>query len=139
MKWILLCTLMGCGSAYNYSKVKNIQICRSFGDIIGCSVILEDGARPFVRDMVAKGDCIDGLENLLGRLSNLHAFSWDATDDGLLRLPLADKEEDWQSYFTIADKAAGDRYALIEFVLNNEPEQFLQDAVALKAMLESRS
>lgn len=84
------------------------------------------------------------LRMMLPWLTNLHVFSWKS--DGT-RLPLAAGEAWWSRYFqTLADAAtttianagpaAAARAALIEFVADAQPEQFLADARTLRRWLD---
>lgn len=72
-----------------------------------------------------------GLERVLPRLANLHVYQWNATD----RLELAEGEAEWRAYLELAGRAPGDRYAMLEFVKDDAPEQFLRDAATLKRWL----
>jgi len=78
---------------------------------------------------------LEGLRDLLPWLTNLHVFYWRGGRTGVERLPLAEGEEEWPSYLDRANKAPGDRYALLEFVRGDAPEQFLRDARVLKQWL----
>lgn len=72
-----------------------------------------------------------GLRGVLSRLLNLHVFHW--TGHPRERRPLAEGLHDWRQYLgAIAD---GDHAALLEFVQNDEPQNFLRDAATLKAWL----
>lgn len=73
-----------------------------------------------------------GLE-LLGRrkrLLNLHVFYWLEGK----RRPFSEGMEEWRRYLAHVDKSE-DRYALLEFVMDNTEEQFLEDAGALHGLL----
>lgn len=70
------------------------------------------------------------LSLLAPRLANLHVYQLDGC--GVSR-PLAEGEKAWRSYLQQAACCPGLHYATIEFVQNDSPEQFLQDAEALRA------
>lgn len=75
------------------------------------------------------------LRAMLPWLVNLHVFSWDSEG---ARLPLADGEAWWARYLqTAATAPAHDREhaALIEFVTDSEPANFLADAAVLRHWL----
>lgn len=74
-----------------------------------------------------------GLRALLPRLSNVHAFSW--ADKGTDRLPLAAKEKQWRSYLDIVRASGRDHHILLEFVRDDSPEYFLEDAATLREWL----
>lgn len=73
------------------------------------------------------------IDAVCPRLSHLHVFCWGPGNE---RFPLADGVEKWKTYFAHAAKAPGERAAILEFVLNDSPEQFLADAATLKEMLQ---
>jgi sugar phosphate isomerase/epimerase len=79
---------------------------------------------------------LDGLRQLLPRVSHLHVFQWlKETGKDAQRLPLASGRQEWLSYLNTAASEPRDRFALLEFVRDNDPEQFLEDASTLKAWL----
>lgn len=69
------------------------------------------------------------LRALLPRLSNVHVFHWE----GGRRLPLAAGESAWREYLSVIAGASRERWALLEFVLEDDPERFRQDAATLVA------
>ncbi len=73
-----------------------------------------------------------GLAQIKPFLTHLHVFQWEG--HSTTRLPLANGVADWLQYFKIAADAT-DRYALLEFVMDDAPEQFLQDARTLKTLV----
>lgn len=75
-----------------------------------------------------------GLEMILPWLHGLHIFSWDRTTGE--RLPLAAGADDWQHYLSKAMESKRNMFALLEFVKDDDPEQFLQDAKTLKRWME---
>ena len=79
---------------------------------------------------------VKSLWSVLPHLSNLHVFSWDTNPDGsYTRLPFADHAQDWKEYFSTVSRLPSDRYAMIEFVKDDSPEQFIEDAEALKKLI----
>ena len=73
----------------------------------------------------------EGLDLLGDRLLNLHIYYWL---EGVRR-PLAEGVEEWKRYLAHVDKA-GNRFGLLEFVMDNSEEQFLEDAKTLHGLLE---
>jgi sugar phosphate isomerase/epimerase len=69
------------------------------------------------------------LESVRPWLRNVHVFSWTAARE---RLPLAAQDSAWARYLS---QAAGDRYALLEFVAGDDPERLLADAATLRGLL----
>lgn len=77
---------------------------------------------------------LEALEALKPWLSNIHV------NPG--RFPPADQVggnnwSAWQQYLGIAATTGRNHYALIEFVQNDNPEQFLKDAITLKTWLQA--
>lgn len=76
---------------------------------------------------------MDGLRALLPRLTNVHAFSWSAK--GTDRLPLAAGQNRWKAYLDIIRSSNRDHHVLLEFVRDDSPDQFLEDAATLREWL----
>lgn len=73
-----------------------------------------------------------GLKRILPWLSTIHIFHLVGKE----RLPLQDGVEEWKQYLDIARTLGQRRAVLLEFVRNNEPEQFVRDAAALNDLLD---
>ncbi|MDQ8183463.1 TIM barrel protein [Pelagicoccus sp. SDUM812005] len=79
-----------------------------------------------------------GLRELADRVLNLHVFQWmfrpgagswgESTD----RRPLEEGAKEWEQYLKVPLGGDFQRYALMEFVRNDDPDQFLKDASVLK-------
>lgn len=69
---------------------------------------------------------IDLLEDR-GILLNLHVYYWPEQN---LRRPLREGEDLWRTYLSHVHSEE-DRYALLEFVMDNSEAQFLEDATVL--------
>ena len=71
------------------------------------------------------------LAPLLPWLAHLHVFHWGpgGFND---RRPLADGVAEWQTYLQTATRA---RFALLEYVRNDDPAQFLADAATLQTLV----
>ncbi len=79
---------------------------------------------------------LEALTVLNRWLSNIHVNPGS--------VPLAETEAGidgpaWQQYLGLAATTGRDHFALIEFVKNNSPEQFLEDALTLKTWLQAIS
>lgn len=61
-----------------------------------------------------------------------HVFSWDDTGG---RLPLAERAELWEPVLARLAALPGTRYALLEFVRDDDPRTFAEDAVVLREWL----
>ena len=76
-----------------------------------------------------EADCLRAIGAVKPWLYNLHVFSWE----GVNRLPLSAHADRWKKYLRAA---AGDRLALMEFVIDDDPDQFVRDAATLRGWLE---
>ncbi|NMA96283.1 MAG: sugar phosphate isomerase/epimerase [Clostridiales bacterium] len=74
---------------------------------------------------------IEGLTQILPYLAHIHAFQWDVRE----RLAFKEGFDEWKTYFEIVEGAGKSCYALLEFVKDDEPTQFLEDAQVLKRVL----
>ena len=70
------------------------------------------------------------LTEILPYLSNVHVFQWTGAN---VRHPLSDGIKEWQDYMNIA-KGVGKDF-ILEFVQDDAPTAFLQDAAVLKKMV----
>lgn len=78
-----------------------------------------------------------GLKQLSDRVLNLHVFHWrfdpftGTWGENIERCPLEEGAADWDRYLSVP-LPSGDHYALLEFVRNDDPSRFIQDAAVLK-------
>ncbi len=85
-----------------------------------------------------------GLEQRLAEIAaikthllNLHVFHWDyASLPPFPRLPLSEGSNVWKPCLAAANFPGTNRFALMEFVRNDDPDQFVSDAAALKRWAE---
>jgi len=72
------------------------------------------------------------------RLAHVHVFAWGPSGIGDRRA-LADGAELWTRVLALADRYGaplpGRRFALCEYVRDDDPEQFLADAALLRSWL----
>ncbi len=86
------------------------------------------------------GAALDELSLVTAHLAYLHVFAWGQSgiDD---RHPLAEGEALWVPALTLADREGvpipGRRYALCEYVRDDDPEQFAADARTLRRWLDA--
>ncbi|HEY8966213.1 MAG TPA: sugar phosphate isomerase/epimerase, partial [Candidatus Methylacidiphilales bacterium] len=73
------------------------------------------------------------LDLLAPCLANLHVFHWWPTPAE--RLPLAEGRDRWAAFLKKAAAIPGNRFALLEFVAGDRPEQLLADAPVLRELL----
>lgn len=76
------------------------------------------------------------IEVLSPYLSHVHVFHWLLKDDGFAveRRPLAEGKARWESYFAALKDLPGERYAMIEFVKDDELKQLIEDLEVLKTI-----
>jgi 3-dehydroshikimate dehydratase len=82
---------------------------------------------------------IASLKDLLARLVNLHVFHWVMADGRRERCPLAAGRADWERYLRLAEGTGRSHWALLEFVKDDRPEQFIDDATTLQSWLAAIS
>lgn len=73
------------------------------------------------------------LRTVLPWLVNLHVFWWTERGE---RRPLPEGERAWSRFLRVASLPEGERWALLEFVRDDSPEAFLQDARTLREWLQ---
>jgi 3-dehydroshikimate dehydratase len=78
--------------------------------------------------------CADRLRDVLPRLRNVHVFHWWPTAAD--RRPLSEGETSWRTYIDIVRQRGKPAEFLLEFVLDDSPDQFLADAATLRHWLE---
>lgn len=74
-----------------------------------------------------------GLADIQPWLKHMHVFYWH----GHQRQPLSEGQHEWFVYLKQLAACDGEHYAMLEFVKNDAPEQFLQDAANLKVWVDS--
>ena len=105
--------------------------------------LLEEVNRPNLRSLwqPPKGSTIEqnraGIDTLAPWISHIHTFSWRIEEGQTIRLPLDEYAIQWKEYLARISALGGDRYALLEFVRNDDPAQFLADAVTLRGWLSA--
>ncbi|MCX7045215.1 MAG: TIM barrel protein [Candidatus Sumerlaeota bacterium] len=82
--------------------------------------------------------CLRDMDAALPRLAGLHVFQWDLQT--VAKQPLSEGESVWPAYLRKAAKAAnnqsGDLFALLEFVIADNPNQMLRDAATLREWIK---
>lgn len=77
------------------------------------------------------------LNAVMPYLANVHVFQWSKGEDGkTVRHPLSEGKEEWTGYLKTAARDKEDRYALLEFVKEDKPEQLFEDTDILGAIIE---
>lgn len=86
----------------------------------------------------SKEKALAGLKLVLPWVDNVHVFHWILRSGELVRLPLTDGGGVWPDYLDVFSQSPLPRWAMLEFVQNDDPEQFLRDARQLALWLEGR-
>ncbi|MDB5327011.1 MAG: sugar phosphate isomerase [Phycisphaerales bacterium] len=66
-------------------------------------------------------------------LGNIHVFQWWPT--GADRHPLAEGADRWKAFFETIAEDGQERFALLEFVKGDQPEQLVADATTLRELV----
>ena len=74
-----------------------------------------------------------GIDAVAPWLSHIHVFQWHRVSGE--REALAVGAADWQQYFSRIHQIEGDRYAMLEFVENDDEAAFIRDAHTLQTWL----
>ena len=76
----------------------------------------------------------DSIKRLAKWITNIHV----SNSINRVRHPLSEFEDKWKDYFAQIEAACGNdkRYAMIEFVTDDEPANFLMDANKLRGILQ---
>jgi sugar phosphate isomerase/epimerase len=77
-------------------------------------------------------DCLTGLKTVLPWLKGVHVFHWEP---GHTRQPLAAGAQRWPAYLRLLRKSGAAGYASLEFVRDDSPQAFLEDAKTLAGWL----
>ena len=80
-------------------------------------------------------DQIPSLKKVLPSLTHVHAFKWLYENDNTDRRLLEEGRDEWMEYFNIISKTGRNHCAFIEFVKDDQPENFIRDAATLASML----
>ena len=77
------------------------------------------------------------LQEMLPYLDTIHVFNWSVSSEGkFLRHALCEAETEWKNYFELIRETGRDHVALLEFVKDNSVDQFIDDANALRRLLD---
>ena len=83
-------------------------------------------------------DNLQALSALRPYLRHLHVFHWQPDPrqpEQAQRRPLVEGQPAWLPYLQQVAALPGERFALLEFVENDDPQAFLRDAATLQAWL----
>lgn len=80
---------------------------------------------------------LEGLKNVLPRLSNVHVFQWRKENDAIIRQPLKDGRNEWKQYFDIIRGTGREHAAMLEFIKDDSLDQLKADAATLNDLINS--
>ena len=81
-----------------------------------------------------EAECVASLRSLRPVLAHLHVYHWQLSAGEFVRLPLQEGAECWRQYLRLLEEHPRDIAAMLEFVRDDAPEQFLADAAALRRL-----
>ncbi|MDK1374395.1 MULTISPECIES: TIM barrel protein [unclassified Sinorhizobium] len=81
------------------------------------------------------GDALTEVAQIGQHVSHVHVFAWDAARK---RFPLKAASDYWRAVLAAmpASRWTGRRFAMLEFVANDDPMAFFEDAATLEQILE---
>jgi 3-dehydroshikimate dehydratase len=79
--------------------------------------------------------CLEGLNKLLPRITNIHVFYWTGNYDSFVRHHLQEGTDIWKNYLDVIKGDKKDRFAFLEFVKDDDPEQLIKDSGTLSGWL----
>jgi sugar phosphate isomerase/epimerase len=74
---------------------------------------------------------LTGIRLIEPWLANIHVFHWQSFE---YRFALREGMQKWMQYMSVIQKTGRDHFMLLEFVRNDDPDQFLDDAETLKSI-----
>lgn len=78
--------------------------------------------------------CAASLRQLLPEVRNLHVFHW-GTAGFADRWPLAEGAARWRTLFGMLGETGREHYVLLEYVANDDPQNFRRDAQTLRELV----
>lgn len=75
---------------------------------------------------------VSSIKEISPWLSHVHVFYWEGTT----RLPFRNGVNDWEKYLSALHEPNTERYLYLEFVKDNCPTQFIEDARVLRKLVE---
>ena len=80
-------------------------------------------------------DRVASLKGVLPKLTNLHVFNWTRQGETTVRRPIAEAATEWLTFLEVA---AGERFALLEFMPNDLPMELPTEAATLQEWLAAQ-
>jgi len=95
--------------------------------------LLRDAAHPGLRSLwqpalgLSHAERLEDLRRISPWLEYVHTYHWI----GYERRPLSDGAEEWRAYLDVLRRLPGEKYAMLEFVRDDDPAQAAADARTL--------
>ena len=88
---------------------------------------------------VPEAESLAGLRGLLPHVRDVHAFHWTVEENvGLIRHPLSAGATFWKQVLDILLGTGRDHAVMLEFVRDDSPDVFREDAAALLALIRGK-
>lgn len=79
---------------------------------------------------------LKSLMDIMPYLTNIHVFQWKKTVDNTVeRFLLSEGKDQWSKYFTALKENKSDHFALLEFVKDENVDNYIKDAQTLKELV----
>lgn len=75
--------------------------------------------------------CLASIQAVAPHLRNVHVYAWDGPE----RLPLSAGAARWRQYLAAIAGLGGERFAMLEFVRDDDPAALREDAATLRGWL----
>lgn len=106
------------------------------------AALLETTAHPAVATFwqppngMPTDEALRGLETVVDHVVEAHVFAWESSaTGGVERFPLSRHRERWRRYLGRLHATDRDMFALLEFVRDDAPAQFREDAATLRELI----
>jgi len=97
--------------------------------------VAHDNIRTYWQQMIGASveERLEGLKMLMPWLDNIHCFHWVGPE--CERRALVEGGNEWSGYLSEAARSGWNGYVLLEYVKDDCPEAFREDAAALKRLI----
>jgi len=79
---------------------------------------------------------LEDLRDVAPYLSNVHVYEWRDIEVGKMKRFSLQKSVQWPQYIEELNRIGGDRWLLLEYVVDDEPERLPMEARSLRSMIE---
>ncbi len=128
-----LASRQGIRTAYEYHGGTLTSTCGSAGRLL--QAVPGSGIYWQPPQGAGQAQCLAEIAALMTSVVNIHVFSWEKTGEGIVRLPLCAKAEQWVNYLRPFAALPDEYGALLEFVAGDSEDQFMADAAELQRLV----